>query len=255
MALHGDIPKMKRRRRAKITDDRADILYRMRLMRNNNRWIFQKISPYLKGNIIEIGSGIGNISNFLVPLTKNIVLTDIENDYIECLQRKFAGNSSVRVISHDISSGGIDGSPFDTIICVNVLEHIKNDDKALTSMHNMMDGESRLILLVPAFRVLYGTLDKRYGHHRRYNKSDLLKKLKHRNFIVEEIQYHNLIAVLGWFVNARVVKKRTMSRTQIKIFDKLVPLLKRLEERLRVPFGLSLMVICKKDISQKQQPV
>lgn len=99
-------------------------LYRMRIMENNNKWLFEQIKPYLGNNILEIGSGIGNISKFITSLNKNLVLTDVNKSYLEYFRHRFIGNPKVRIISHDILPFKIN-----TAICINVLEHIKDDNQ------------------------------------------------------------------------------------------------------------------------------
>ena len=226
-----------------------DTLYRMRLMKNNNKWVFKQIKPYLGNNILEIGSGIGNISKFLAHLTKNLILTDINGSYLEYLQHRFIGNPKVRIISHDILSidlSHILPSKIDTVVCINVLEHIKDDDKALENIYKILYKNGRLILMVPAMKILYGSVDEKVGHFRRYEKGELVKKLGYKNFAVEKIYYHNFISAIGWFVTGRILRKKLISSFQVKLLDKFIPFFAELEKRVKIPFGLSLMVICKK---------
>lgn len=227
-----------------------DTLYRMRLMKNNNKWVFEQIKPYLGNNILEIGSGIGNISKFLAHLNRNLILTDINGSYIEYLRHRFIGNPKVRIISHDISSidlSHILPSKIDAVVCINVLEHIKDDDKSLDNIYKILCKSGRLILMVPAIKILYGSLDEKIGHFRRYEKRELVKKLEYKNFAIEKIYYHNLISAMGWFVTGRILRKKLISSFQVKLLDKFIPFFAEMEKRVKIPFGLALMVICKKE--------
>lgn len=227
-----------------------DTLYRMRLMKNNNKWVFEQIKPYLGNNILEIGSGIGNISKFLAHLNRNLILTDINGSYIEYLRHRFIGNPKVRIIPHDISSidlSHILPSKIDTVVCINVLEHIKDDDKSLDNIYEILCKSGRLILMVPAIKILYGSLDEKIGHFRRYEKGELVKKLEYKNFAIEKIYYHNLISAMGWFVTGRILRKKLISSFQVKLLDKFIPFFAEIEKRVKIPFGLALMVICKKE--------
>lgn len=227
-----------------------DTLYRMRLMKNNNKWVFEQIKPYLGNNILEIGSGIGNISKFLAHLNRNLILTDINGSYIEYLRHRFIGNPKVRIISHDISSidlSHILPSKIDTVVCINVLEHIKDDDKSLDNIYEILCKSGRLILMVPAIKILYGSLDEKIGHFRRYEKRELVKKLEYKNFAIEKIYYHNLMSAIGWFVTGRILRKKLISSFQVKLLDKFIPFFAEMEKRVKIPFGLALMVICKKE--------
>lgn len=226
-----------------------DTLYRMRLMKNNNKWIYGQIKPYLGNNILEIGSGIGNLSKFLVPLNKNVVLTDIKENYLEILRRRFISNPKVKIIAHDILSTDLsDIAPFryDTVVCISVLEHIENDDKALENIYKILDDNGRLILIVPALKVFYGSLDKKLNHFRRYDKRELVKKLENKDFVIERIFYHNFFSAIGWYLNGRILKKKLMSKFQIVVLDKFIPFFAIIEKRVKIPFGLSLVFICKK---------
>ncbi len=134
----------------------------------------------------------------------------------------------------------------DSIVCLNVLEHIKDDRKALANMNKKLKKGGRLNLLVPSHMFFYGTLDKNLGHWRRYNKKGLSTKLKKAGFNLVDIRYINPIAGLGWFVNARVLKREAVSSGNIKIFTFLVKPIIFLEKFIRVPFGLSVYAIAEK---------
>lgn len=227
-----------------------DTLYRMRLMKNNNKCIFEEIKPYLGNNILEIGSAIGNISKFLAHLNKNLILTDINESYLEYLRHRFIGNPKVRIILHDLLSTDLSDilpSKIDTVVCINVLEHIKDDDKSLENIYKILYKNGRLILMVPTIKILYGSLDEKIGHFRRYEKSELVKKLECKNFRIEKICYHNLISTIGWFVNGRILRRKLISSSQVKVLDKFIPFFAKIEKKVKIPFGLSLIAICKKE--------
>ncbi|MGA1867637.1 MAG: glycosyltransferase [bacterium] len=234
-----------------IYDVGEETLLRMRLMKNNNTWTFNGIKPYLGETILEIGSGIGNISKFLVSMSSNFVLlTDINKAYLEYLRDRFVSNPKVKIISHDISSPDLSElSPYaiDTVVCLNVLEHIENDEKALENIYSLLEKNGRLILLVPALKMLYGTLDEKLDHFRRYDRSELIKKLEKKNFKVEEIYYQNFISSFGWFLNSRITRRKCMSSAMVIMVDKFIPLFALTEKMVKIPFGLSLIAICRKE--------
>jgi SAM-dependent methyltransferase len=219
-------------------------------MLNNNKWIFEQIKPYLGNSILEIGSGIGNVSKFLAPLRNDkIVLADINKTYLEYLRYRFIGNPKVKIILHDILSKDISGIlrfQIDTVLCINVLEHIRDDEEALKNIYRILEKKGRLIIVVPASKYLYSSLDRHLGHFRRYEKNELVRKLEGKKFVIEKIYFHNFISTLGWFVNGRILKKKTMSSFQVGILDKFIPFFAKAEEMIKIPFGLSLIVICRK---------
>lgn len=230
-------------------DISEDTLYKVRMMKSNNRWVFEQTQNYLGKSVLEIGSGIGNISRFLISFQRNVVLTDINEAYLEYLTHRYVSNPKVKVLKHDIASDDpskLAPLKIDTVLCTNVLEHIEEDRKALDNIYSVLEQEGRLILLVPALRMLYGSLDEKLAHFRRYDKRELIAKLKASNFSIEEIHYLNFFAAAGWFLNSRILKKKILSSAQVRLFDFFIPLLSRIERTIRIPFGLSLIVVCKK---------
>jgi 2-polyprenyl-3-methyl-5-hydroxy-6-metoxy-1,4-benzoquinol methylase len=156
-------------------------------MDNNNKWIFDRIKPYLGERIMEIGSGIGNISRFCIREKRTLVVSDVNDKYLGYLREFFGGNPSVTVVKYDITRPLFtDANPapsgIDTVICVNVLEHIEDDSLALANMRDLLTPGGRLILLVPAMKALYGSLDIKLGHYRRYEKDELVNKLRATGF-------------------------------------------------------------------------
>ncbi len=222
-------------------------LQKIQEMYRYNRWTYERIAPFLGQRVLEIGSGIGNESRFLVG-RELLVLSDVFDPYVEILKRRFGGNEEIHIVKHDINDGAVQKfHPFalDTVVSMNVLEHIQDDEKALRNIHQLIPPNARLILLVPAHPKLFGTLDEQLGHFRRYSQEDLSAKLTRNGFTVEKIFFHNRLGVIGWFFNGRVLRKKLMSSFQTKIFDLLVPLLKW-EQALSLPFGLSVIAVCRK---------
>lgn len=225
----------------------TEILLRMRMMKNNNAWSYNKISPFLGQNVLEIGSGIGTFSSYLVSQKRNIILTDINDEYIDYLRNRFIGNPRVKVIKMDISNMGdeLQNEKIDSIVGINVLEHIQDDSQLLAEFKNRLNENGRLLLIVPAHRVLYGTLDKRLQHYRRYSKAELTTKLKNAGFLIEKLEYMNFLSGIGWFINYKILMRKHMSIMAIHLADKLIPLVDLIEKYIKFPFGLSLFTVAK----------
>ncbi len=213
-----------------------------------NQWIFKNIEPYLGKNNLEIGCGIGNISQFLVK-RGSLVAIDVSPKYIEEVKEKFKDCPDFFAYQWDASSSLPDflkeGS-FDTIICLNVLEHIEDDLKALKNMNRLLKINGHLCLLVPAGRFAYGSLDKEMGHFRRYSKKGLEKKLKQAGFEVVKSFHMNVLGLIGWIFYGRVLHRKQLPSSEIHLIDRLVPVLAGLERILPPPFGLSLIVTGRK---------
>jgi hypothetical protein len=128
---------------------------------------------------------------------------------------------------------------------LNVLEHIEHDEQALASLFRVLCVGGRLVLLVPALPALYGSLDRALDHHRRYARDELLAKLRRAGFEIERSWFFKLLGVAGWYVNSRVLRRRTFPPVQLTLYDALVPLF-RIESRFRLPLGMSLIAIARK---------
>src|SRR5205809_3988883 len=165
----------------------AATLERMAAAPRYNRWMFDRLRPWVGRRVLEIGAGIGNMSAFLVD-RERVVLTDTERYYLDRLRQRFAGRPHVSVAELRLPavSSGLLAERLDTVVCLNVLEHIEDDAASLRAMHDLLrpgGGKGgRLVLLVPALRVLYGTLDEALGHFRRYVPDELAAQLRTAGF-------------------------------------------------------------------------
>ena len=170
--------------------------------------------------------------------------TDVDDKYVRMLRNTFINDAHVQVCKFDLG-GDVPaeiGSGFDSVICLNVLEHIEDDVGALRRLHDLLAPRGRIVLIVPALQSLYGEIDRAIGHYRRYERDDLAAKLRAAGFRVEHHSAFNMIGALGWFVNARLLKRRSVPGVQARINDLLVPLL-RLEGYLQPPVGLSWLAV------------
>lgn len=220
---------------------------------NYYRWLYDDLKSYIGESILEVGGGMGNFSNLLTD-RKKVIIIDVVQEVIERLTNIFRVEPNIEVLKADICDQKFVNSVaeygFDTIICINVLEHIENDIDALANMHRLLKARrGHLLLLVPAHQILFSDLDKVVGHRRRYSKERLKQKLEETGFNIKKLYYLNSLGAIGWFVNYKILKyKEVVCRStdqQIKIFDKfVVPALSKLEKLLRPPFGISLIAIC-----------
>ncbi|MFN8625624.1 MAG: glycosyltransferase [Candidatus Binatia bacterium] len=222
-------------------------LQRMATLHRYNRWLWSKMQPYVGARVLEVGSGIGNMTRF-VASRERVVATDINPDYVAALHAKFEHHSNISVVQFDMGADRLPaavGSGFDTVLCLNVLEHVADDVGALQRLHDVLAPEGRLLLIVPATRRLYGEIDRAIGHHRRYARDELQRKVEAAGFSLERIDAFNMLGMLGWYLNACILRRRTVPSFQARIQDRLVPLL-RLEEHVRCPFGLSLFAVARR---------
>jgi len=213
-----------------------------------NHWIFEQIAPALGRRIIEIGSGTGNITHFLSTEGRQVVATDVVPAYRRELQSIFSDHSNVSVGKFDLTAPAPAeylADPFDTVVCLNVLEHVEDDLFALDQMREVLADDGSLALLVPAHRILFGEFDRAVGHFRRYERRELSDKLDRSGFKVIDMKFFSMLATLPWLLNGRLLKRDYLPAGQANLANKLVPLLK-LERLIGPPFGLSLIAIAKK---------
>ncbi len=214
---------------------------------NYNKWIFNNIKPYIGKEILEIGGGIGNMTKFFIN-QKLVVSTDIAEYNINKLKTNFKSRNNFFPIKTDISktTSALKMFSFDTVICINVLEHIKNDFAALKNMNSILNKKGKLIIMVPAFTLLYGTIDKADSHYRRYNKKAIFKKIKKSGFKIIKCVYMNIPGFFGWYYHNRMIKAELHPEEDISFFDKIVPFFAFFEKIFKPPFGLSLIIIAEK---------
>jgi len=214
--------------------------------RNYNQWMWERIRPWIGQRVLEIGAGLGTFSALLVD-RQRLVVTDAENRFVDHLRTRFAGRAQVRVGSLVLphATRDLGDERFDTIMCLNVLEHVHDDVAAIQSMARVLEPGGRLVLLVPALRVLYGTLDEALGHARRYGPAEVRGKFAEAGLRTIHQEYFNLAGVPGWWLAGRVLRRRLIPTRSVAIYDALVPLF-RLERHLRWRVGQSLITIAER---------
>src|SRR3989442_14030233 len=143
-----------------------------------NRWMFERLRPWVGRRVIEIGAGIGNMSAFLAD-RERLVLTDTEDYYLGRLRERFAGRNHVTVgrLRLPAVDSTLVAEGLDTGVCLNVLEHIEDDRASLGAMYGLLQRGGRPVLLLPPLRALYGTLDQALGDFRPHVARGLSAKL------------------------------------------------------------------------------
>ena len=216
---------------------------------NYRNWMYRRIAPYVSARILEVGAGIGNFTELLLD-RELVVATDKFAMCVDYLQRRLGAQLKAAPIELDLADPPTDALKpyrFDTIICMNVLEHVADDVRALRFMHEVLVPGGRAIILVPAFQFLYGTVDRAIEHHRRYTRKTLLPRMRAADFEIESAFYMNVIGMAGWFWNNRIKRTAEENPAQIALFDRFIaPWAERVERILPPPFGLSLIAIGRK---------
>jgi len=213
-----------------------------------NKWLYEKISGFVSGQILEIGSGIGNISAYLLNDNPGVTLSDLRPEYCQILENRFGRNPNLRgIYSLDLSVTDFDSrysvflEKFDTVIALNVIEHIAEDSLAIRNAIRLLRKNGKLVILVPAGRWLYNSLDRQLGHFKRYSGPGLKRQMESAGLAVSYFGYFNAAAILGWFVIGNILGKKLVSLSQLKIFNKLVPVFKLLDLFITPFTGISVI--------------
>ena len=219
--------------------------------KNYNRWIYSMIYPFVGQRILDIGAGIGTFTEFFQN-RELVTILEVNDNCIEYLKEKFADKPNVKIIKHDLgkekTNGFLKSQKFDTLLALSVLEHIEDDDLALENFADIVDPLwGKIILQLPAFPKLYGSLDKHYDHFRRYTRQEVIDKMKRAGLRINYLIYFNSLGLFSWFVVGRLLRARGLNRGMIRFYDRIVtPVLSRLEWMWRPPFGQCFLVVAEK---------
>ena len=219
---------------------------RMTRAENYFSWQARLVRKHLGRRVLEVGCGTGNFTRLLLD-RELVIAVDIEPRCIERLRERHGDRRNVVSL---VASPGIpefrDLAKFrpDCCVCLNVLEHIEDDRAALEAIAAVLIPGGRIVLILPAFQSLYGPIDRKLGHHRRYTRRAIRGLAEAVGLQVREAHYANLPGFFGWWTNAHVLRRDAQSERQIEVFDRyVVPLASAVESVARPPFGQSLVAV------------
>ncbi|HZS07246.1 MAG TPA: bifunctional glycosyltransferase/class I SAM-dependent methyltransferase [Blastocatellia bacterium] len=215
----------------------SHILANLERARKFNLWMGSVLRPHIGDRVLEIGAGIGNLTSQFIP-RELYMASDINPSYLQYLRSYSFGKPYLRVMPIDASRpddfAGLEGQ-FDTVVMLNVLEHVSDPHQALRSIHSALEPGGRAIILVPQHPKIYGTLDEALEHRERYSAGQLREALTAAGFRVETMFDFNRFSVPGWWWHGKIFRLRKFSRVQIKLVETLMPLLRRIDRFL--PWG------------------
>ena len=213
---------------------------------NYRKALLCEFSEYMRGNVLEVGAGIGQITEALLAneRIKRCVSIEPHSAFYAQLREKFPGHDLVHGTIQDLKGD----ADWDAVVSINVLEHIKNDEPELKSYHDHL-GKSGgvLCLFVPARMEIYAQLDRDFGHFRRYVKPELGQKLERAGFEVLRLHYYNLAGYFAWWLNFCVLRKRGFNAGSVRFFDRFIfPWVHGFESHICPPFvGQSLLAVAR----------
>jgi SAM-dependent methyltransferase len=218
-------------------------------MPNYYAWIMEAFTPFVRGHVIEYGAGTGTISRLLVPLADTLSAVEPSSNLAAALQAKFRDDSKVEVVRESLQNHAIKvgAATVDTVVMVNVLEHIEDDNQALAHIFRMLRPGGHLLIFVPALQVLMSKLDVIFGHFRRYHRLELMQKVTKAGGEVEICRYFDFLGIGPWFVLNKVMGATAFNPRIVDIHDRfVVPVSRAAERMISPPIGKNIILVARK---------
>jgi SAM-dependent methyltransferase len=211
------------------------------------RWTIEQFDGAVGDRVLEAGSGTGNLTPLLLDRDR-IVALDIDPSYIRRIEHRYGHLENFSAMVGDLEDPDmfrkLESEDLDTVVCINVLEHLDRPDVAVGGFHQVLRPGGRVLILVPAGPELYSPMDRAIEHRKRYGRADLHRLVEDAGFEVERVEPFNRLGVVGWSVN-RWAGRTSISRAQVSAFRLMLPLARTLERVESLP-GLSLIAIGRK---------
>lgn len=200
-------------------------------------WIVASFRGAVTGDVLEVGAGIGTVASRLLrhPVRSVTAIEPADNLYPRLAEAAGEhGFTALRCTSGDVAAEG--GGPYDTVVYVNVLEHIRDDVAEVRQAHGLCRPGGRLCVFVPAVPAIYGTLDRKSGHYRRYRRDELVRNVTAGGFRVDDVRYFDVAGLVPYWLAYRVIGLQSLGGASTSLFAKvLVPISRALQAVLRRP--------------------
>jgi len=220
----------------------------MQFARRYHRWIIDEIRPFFGKNVAEVGAGCGNLSQFLLEESiDSLTAFEPSSNMFDLLEKKLRSESRATLINDFFGSGNIaNGDGYDSVVYINVMEHIEDDQGEIGRAFDSLKPGGHLIIYVPALAWLYSDFDRAIGHFRRYHKSELVRLVSDQRFDVVQAKYFDSLGIIPWYLNA-VLLGRSINSKSVALYDRLaIPMLSRVERYLPPWIGKNLLVVGRK---------
>jgi SAM-dependent methyltransferase len=207
-------------------------------------WIADRCRPHLGQRVLEVGAGTGSITARFTD-GREVLATERSDWCIEELERRFASTPNVTVRQAELAELANENQRFDSIVMINVLEHIEDDVAALDELRQLLTPGGRIVLYVPALNGLYGAFDRKAGHYRRYAPWRMRRVFASAGLVEVEMRYMNLLSMPAWWIFSHGnVERSTAGR--LSLWDRTgITVGRRLESIVRVPVGLNLFCVAR----------
>jgi len=214
------------------------------------QWVLSALQPHVTGTVLEVGAGIGNFTRWIARSASRLVALEPEADMAREIEG--LGLRNVQALTTPLEELVDSEWRFDSVVLINVLEHMWDDQQALLIAHRLLRPGGCAGILVPAHPSLFGSLDGTYGHFRRYTRAGVERDLRVAGFQIEFVRYFNPVGAIGWFFVGRVARRTHLNRAAIELAERTaVPLGRAMERFGAPPFGQSVIAAAvKPDVSE-----
>lgn len=233
--------------------EHADAQQRMQLLDGYYGWVLELVRPYVGRRVLDAGCGIGNFTALLEPLADYVLALDLSQENLQLLRSRFSASSVVEVAAHDLDVDFeiVARKNIDTIVCLDVIEHVEDDVALLERFRDIASPGGHLIIKVPACPWLYGSVDEASGHYRRYTPRQLRERAASAGWEPVAAHYMNLAGVLPYWIKCRMRRQqsnfsRTFKPWQLKAINGVIPMLRLMDRLAGPPVGLSAVLVARK---------
>lgn len=217
-------------------------------------WMYHTYEKYVGKKVLDVGAGMGRMVAFYIDKCEEVVATDIFQSQVDYMNERFKGYSNFSAIVCDIMKDNMGQykEKFDTIICINVLEHLEDDLLAVQKMKEMLMDRGKIILFVSALQKLYCQMDSNVNHYRRYDKGELKKIADECDLTVEYNKYFNALGIIPYYIRGKKKFKSgesfstSLNENNSKIYNLASKILEPIERKISIPFGLSEIIVLEK---------
>jgi SAM-dependent methyltransferase len=210
------------------------------------RYQRELMRPHCGRSVLEVGAGLGEFADGFTGLDRYVV-TDVDPGAVQQMKSRFAGRREIEVQQFDIDGQSALAEPVDTLVAINVLEHIEDDVEALRCLSKSVTDEGNIVLFVPGYQQLYGEFDRKVGHFRRYTPATVSSAAQRAGLVVDVARPVNLLGALAWWVAVRKGGAGAPNPKLVSVYDRfVVPVTKGIEKYVTPPFGQSILCVAHK---------
>jgi len=222
---------------------------------NYHRWILDTFRPFLGKRIVEIGAGAGALSKMLLEFQPEFLATlePSTNMFPELVRALAQTDKSQVALAYQSTLEGLNSAKLpavpDTVVYINVLEHIEHDERELQLAYSLLRPGGRILIFVPALQSLMSRMDRQLGHFRRYSRTNLVGRCQAAGFRILLANYFDGLGVLPWWLKFRVLQSMTMEPGAVRLYDRwVVPVARILESFMPPPVGKNVIVAAEKPL-------